>query len=121
MRVAGGRARLNVKSAQVGLTRAEYEYDIPLDDAKELLELCPLVVEKTRFKREFAGHTWEIDVFHGRNDGLVTAEVEVASESETFQLPPWIGTDVSRDHRFRVAYLVDHPYAEWKDDAYHDR
>jgi len=115
VRVAGGRARLNVKSAQVGLTRAEYEYDIPLDDAEELLGLCPLVIEKTRYKREFAGHTWEIDVFHGRNDGLVTAEVEVASESETFQRPPWAGTDVSRDHRFRVAYLVDHPYPEWKD------
>lgn len=115
VRVAGARARLNIKSAQVGLTRAEYEYDIPLKEGEELLGLCDPVIEKTRYRREFDGHIWEIDVFHGQNDGLVTAEVEVESESETFRRPPWAGTDVSRDHRFRVAYLSDHPYREWKD------
>jgi adenylate cyclase len=117
VRIAGGTAKLNVKSAQVGLTRAEYEYPIPLKDAEALLGLCGLVIEKTRYKREFDGHVWEVDVFHGANEGLVTAEVEVKSEQEAFRRPDWAGEDVSRDHRYRVAYLVDHPYREWKDRA----
>lgn len=114
VRVEGGSARLNVKGRQVGLTRAEYEYDIPLADGEELLGLCRLVIEKTRYDVEHGGHTWEVDVFHGDNDGLVTAEVELSDEAEDVALPPWVGRDVSTDHRFRVAYLVDHPYREWR-------
>ena len=115
VRVAGGRARLNIKGRQVGITRAEYEYDIPLEDGEELLGLCAVVVEKTRYKRHVGDHTWEIDVFHGVNDGLVTAEVELAAEDEEFERPPWVGEDVSEDHRFRVAALANRPFSEWKD------
>jgi CYTH domain-containing protein len=116
VRVAGGRARLNVKGAQKGLTRAEYEYEIPLADAEEMLDtLCGLVVEKTRYEREFGGRVWEVDVFHGENDGLVTAEVELASEEEEVLVPDWATEDVSRDERYRVACLARHPYRAWRD------
>ena len=116
VRVQNGRAVLNIKSAQRGLTRAEYEYEIPLDEANEILaELCDLVIEKTRYRREFAGRTWEVDVFHGANEGLVTAEVELASEEETVEPPPWVGADVSHDPRYRVARLSERPYREWKE------
>jgi CYTH domain-containing protein len=117
VRIEKGRARLNVKSAQTGLTRAEFDYDVPLGDAEQLMDLCDPVIEKTRYLREFAGRTWEVDVFHGRNDGMVVAEVEIDDEDAQVELPPWVGAEVSHDMRFRVAYLVAHPYDEWKDDA----
>ncbi|MHC4959712.1 MAG: CYTH domain-containing protein [Planctomycetota bacterium] len=117
IRIAKGRARLNVKSAQTGLTRAEFEYDVPVADAEQLMRLCDPVIEKTRYLREFAGRTWEVDVFHGRNDGMVVAEVEIDDEGDAVELPPWVGTEVSGDMRFRVAYLVAHPYDEWKGEA----
>lgn len=115
VRVEGTRATLTIKGAQVGLTRPEYEYEIPPADAEAMLaSLCGLVVEKTRYVREHAGRTWEIDVFHGANAGLVTAEVELASEADEVALPPWAGAEVSHDVRYRVAWLADHPYREWK-------
>ena len=114
VRIEGETSRLNVKSKQVGIARAEYEYDIPRGDAEELLGLAKLVIEKTRYRVEHAGRTWEVDVFHGDNDGLITAEVELEAESDEVDPPPWVGPEVSTDHRFRVAYLVDHPYREWR-------
>lgn len=114
MRIEKGRAILGIKSAQKGLTRLEYEYEVPMAEGEEMLaELCGLVVEKTRYKLEHAGHTWDVDVFHGVNDGLVTAEVELESEEEEVQLPPWVGDDVSHDVRYRVAYLSQHAWPEW--------
>ncbi|MEM8883524.1 MAG: CYTH domain-containing protein [Planctomycetota bacterium] len=113
VRVENGVAILNIKSKQVGLTRKEFEYEIPLADAEQLFELCGLVVEKTRYKRTYAGKVWEIDVFHGENDGLVAAEVEMESETETVELPPWVGEEVSHDVRYRVAYLSEHPWKSW--------
>lgn len=118
VRIEAGCATLTIKSAQDGLTRAEYEYAIPLADADEMLDtLCPFAVEKTRYLRTFAGHTWEVDVFHGRNDGLVVAEVELGSEDEAVELPPWVGEDVSHDVRYRVAYLSQHAYKTWGEDG----
>ena len=103
-----------MKSKQKGLHRAEYEYEIPLDEGEEILDtLCGFVVEKTRYKRDVGGHVWEIDVFHGENDGLVTAEVELESEDEAFELPDWAGEEVSLDKRYRVAYLSEHPWRKW--------
>ena len=114
MRIEKGRAILGIKSAQKGLTRLEYEYEVPMADGEEMLsELCGLVVEKTRYKLEHAKHTWDVDVFHGVNEGLVTAEVELESEEEEVQLPPWVGDDVSHDVRYRVAYLSQHAWPEW--------
>jgi CYTH domain-containing protein len=118
MRIEGGRAVLGIKSAQKGLTRREYEYEVPLADGEEMLaELCGLVVEKTRYRIEHAGHVWDVDVFHGANEGLVTAEVELESEEEEVQLPEWVGEDVSLDVRYRVAYLSRHAWPEWAEDS----
>jgi len=118
VRIEHGVATLTLKGLQRGLTRDEFEYRVPLEDGERILEtLCLWVAEKTRYKRRFGGHTWEIDVFHGENDGLVTAEVELGSEDEEVVLPPWVGEDVSHDRRYRVAWLSRHPWREWGDDA----
>ena len=114
MRVEGGRAILGIKSAQKGLTRREYEYEIPLEEGEEILDsICGLVVEKTRYKIEHAGHIWEVDVFHGANEGLMTAEVELEREDEQVELPGWVGDDVSHDTRYRVARLSESSWTTW--------
>lgn len=114
VRVEGGRAILGIKSAQKGLTRREYEYEIPLEEGEEILDsICGLVVEKTRYKIEHAGHTWEVDVFHGANEGLMTAEVELEREDEQVEIPAWVGDDVSHDTRYRVAHLSESPWSAW--------
>jgi adenylate cyclase len=114
VRIEAGRAVLNIKSRQQGLTRDEFEYEVPLADGEAILAtLCGFVVEKTRYLREHAGRTWEVDVFHGENDGLVTAEVELDREDEPVALPDWIGAEVSHDVRYRVAYLSEHPWRTW--------
>jgi adenylate cyclase len=114
VRIEGDRATLTVKGAQRGLTRAEFEYEIPLADAEEMFALCPFAVEKTRYLRDLDGRRWEVDVFHGANDGLVIAEIELEREDESFVLPPWIGAEVSRDPRYRVASLARHPFLKWR-------
>ena len=115
VRVSGDRAWLNIKSATVGVTRREYEYEIPAADAHAILEeLCvkPLI-EKTRFVVEHEGRDWEIDVFEGDNAGLVVAEVELESEDAEVTLPAWVGEDVSDDVRYYNQRLVEHPYSRW--------
>ena len=115
VRVSGDRAWLNIKSAASGVTRHEYEYEIPPADAHAILgDLCvkPLI-EKTRFVVEHDGRGWEIDVFEGDNAGLVVAEIELESEGEEFLLPPWAGEDVSSDARYYNQRLVEHPYSGW--------
>jgi len=114
MRIENGRAILGIKSAQKGLARREYEYEVPMSDGEEMLaELCGIVVEKTRYKIQHADHVWDVDVFHGANDGLITAEVELRSEDEAVELPDWVGEDVSLDVRYRVAHLSRHAWPEW--------
>lgn len=113
VRIEGERATLAVKGAQKGLTRPEFEYGIPLSDAEEMLRLCGFVVEKTRHVREFGGRRWEVDEFHGANEGLVIAEIELAREDESFALPLWLGAEVSRDPRYRVSSLARNPYRKW--------
>jgi len=113
VRIEGDRAMLTVKGAQTGLTRPEFEYEIPVADAEQLLSLCPFAVEKTRYVREFGGHDWVVDVFHGENEGLVVAEIELAREDESFALPLWIGAEVSRDPRYRVSSLARKPFRKW--------
>ena len=115
VRIEGDRANLNIKSATLGIHRQEYEYPIPLDEAKELLDtLCeqPQII-KTRYLVPYGDHTWEIDVFDGDNAGLVVAEVELTSEDELFEHPPWIGEEVSGDTRYYNVCLVNHPYKDW--------
>jgi adenylate cyclase len=115
VRVDGERALLNIKSATLDVTRQEYEYPIPLDDAREMLDtLCerPLI-EKTRHFVRHGGHLWEVDVFAGDNAGLVVAEVELDHPEEALDLPPWVGDEVSDDPRYYNVSLVRHPFSEW--------
>ena len=114
VRIERGRAILGLKSAQKGITRSEYEYEIPLAEGKQILDtLCGLVIEKTRYRIDHAGHVWEVDVFHGENEGLITAEVELASEDEQVELPDWVADDVSLDTRYRVSHLSHNPWPKW--------
>lgn len=115
VRLEGEAARLNIKSATLGVRRSEYEYAIPVDEAREMLEqLCekPLI-EKTRYHVRHAGREWEVDVFGGENRGLVVAEVELAREDEAVDLPPWAGEEVSHDPRYYNVSLVKYPYKAW--------
>ena len=117
VRLSGDGAWLTIKGASAGLTRPEFEYLIPLEDAKALLELClPGVISKTRYVLTHGEHRWEIDEFHGDNDGLLLAEIELAREDETFDKPDWLGEEVSNDPRYYNAALSAHPYCQWKND-----
>lgn len=117
IRISGNEARLNIKSATLGITRSEYDYPVPFKDAKEMLQsLCikPLI-EKTRYYVPVDNHLWEIDVFSGENEGLIVAEIELESVSEAINLPTWIGKEVSDDPRYYNVCLVKNPYRNWKD------
>ena len=115
VRIQGDQANINIKSARLGIRRHEYEYPIPLEDARHMLdELCIRpVIEKRRYHCEHAGHTWEIDVFEGDNAGLVVAEIELGDENEHFECPDWLGEDVSHDPRYYNVSLLKHPFKEW--------
>jgi CYTH domain-containing protein len=116
VRIRQNEAALCVKGAPDGLARSEYEYPIPVDDARELLETCarrPLI-EKTRYRVEYRGMYWEIDEFSGANQGLVVAEIELQSEDQPFKKPAWIGREVSGDPRYYNAALARLPYSEWR-------
>ena len=116
IRITADKPYLNIKSGALGVSRSEYEYEIPLPDAREILEqLCskPLL-EKTRHFVRYGDHVWEIDVFEGDNAGLVVAEVELAALGESFARPPWLGEEVSHDPRYYNSELAKHPYKEWR-------
>ena len=117
VRVADGKANLNIKSMTLGVSRHEYEYSIPIEDGEHMLdELCVgPKIEKTRYFVEHEGHTWEVDVFIGDNEGLVVAEIELNSEDEAFAKPAWAGEEVSHEERYYNVCLVKHPYKDWKD------
>ncbi|NOX27403.1 MAG: CYTH domain-containing protein, partial [Gammaproteobacteria bacterium] len=102
VRLAGERAWLNIKSATLGISRSEYEYTIPLEDAKEMLaNLCDQsIISKTRYHVNVAQHIWEVDVFDGDNEGLIVAEIELSAEDETFEIAEWAGDEVSLDTRY---------------------
>lgn len=115
VRISGEDAKLNIKSATLGVTRSEYEYDLPMEDAREMLDtLCakPLV-EKVRYYVPIGDHTWEVDVFEGDNAGLVVAEVELDSVDQAFVAPEWMGEEVSDDPRYYNSNLGTHPFKDW--------
>ena len=114
IRLAEDRAWITVKGRTRGITRAEFEYELPVEDAWHLLDLClPSVIEKTRHRVDCGDFLWEIDVFHGANEGLVLAEVELAEESDSPELPPWVGAEVSDDPRYFNANLAVCPFCEF--------
>ena len=106
---------LTIKGITIGATRREYEYEIPMADANEMLdELCEKpIIEKTRFKISHTGLTWEIDEFAGVNQGLIVAEVELESEDQNIDFPPWVGEEVSGDPRYFNSNLIANPFANW--------
>lgn len=115
VRVSGERAFLTIKGSTTGITRLEFEYEIPVNDANEMLDkLCqkPLI-EKIRYEVFEGGFKWEIDEFLGENAGLVVAEIELGHESQEFSKPVWLGMEVSDDARYLNANLVKNPYANW--------
>ncbi len=107
---------LTIKGISVGATRVEYEYEIPFDDAENLLnELCEKpIIEKNRYKITHAGFVWEVDEFFGENDGLVVAEIELESEDQTFDKPEWVGEEVTGDPRYFNSNLIKNPFLKWK-------
>jgi adenylate cyclase len=116
VRIAGNEAWLNIKAGGLVMSRQEYEYPVPVDEARELIALAdgPLI-EKTRHFVEHGGKTFEIDEFHGENEGLVVAELELEREDEPFARPPWLGIEVTQLRRYYNVCLVTHPYRAWND------
>lgn len=115
VRIEGEFAKLTIKGKATGISRGEWEYNIPVDEAQQLLDsICqqPLI-EKTRYRILRDGLTWEVDEFAGDNQGLVVAEVELESEHQKFAKPEWLGEEVSHDHRYANSSLLKHPFKNW--------
>ncbi len=119
VRISDSEAWLNIKSATIGTQRSEYEYEIPLADAHEILNnLClKPVIEKTRYHVTHENHEWEIDEFDGENEGLIVAEIELEAVGEMFAKPDWIGAEVTQDVRYYNNNLAREPYCQWRDDV----
>ena len=113
VRLMDTRGFLTVKGRTEGISREEFEYEIPAADAEKMLTLCSELVEKTRYVENVAGKTWEIDVFAGDNAPLILAEIELATAEESFDKPSWAGEEVSFDKRYFNAYLARCPYGAW--------
>lgn len=115
VRVSGSSAELTVKGRTHGISRSEFEYAIPVEDGRAMLELCSgEIIHKTRYTLEALGQRWEIDVFQGSNRGLVVAEIELESEAQVFERPDWLGEEVSSDPRYRNSSLSIDPYRRWR-------
>ena len=121
VRLEGDKANMNIKSLEIGLSRDEYEYEIPFEDGKKMLNTLSVgpVIEKHRYLVNIGSHTWEIDEFHGENSGLVIAEVEMQSEDEIVEIPTWAGREVTEDVRFYNISLSNKPYNSWSEDEKH--
>lgn len=116
--IDGTSAVFTIKSAKSGLSRAEFEYPLPLADAVALSELRQgSVLEKTRFRIPHAARTWEVDVYSGDNAGLVIAEVELDREDAAVELPPWVGREVTGEARYYASRLSARPFRAWPDAA----
>ncbi len=114
VRVSGKKGFLTIKGPTTKGIRAEFEYEIPLKDAYELLVLCdgPLI-EKTRYEVKYDGQLWEIDIFEGENKGLVLAEVELQSENQKVNIPEWIAEEVTGNMSYSNSNLVNNPFSKW--------
>ena len=107
LRMSSEKAWLTIKGKTTGITRPEFEYEIPLLEARDMWSMCgDQTLEKIRYKVTLGNHTWEIDEFLGRHKGLWLAEIELSSESENFQSPSWLGKEVSQDYRYSNSHLA---------------
>ena len=117
VRIKGHKGFITIKgiSNTAGMSRFEWENEIPLEEAQELLKLCEKgKIEKTRYEIKSGKHVFEVDEFYGENDGLIMAEIELNSEGETFEKPEWLGEEVTNDERYYNAYLSKNPYKDWQ-------
>lgn len=116
-RIRGNNAYLTIKgpSSADGLSRSEFEYEIPPGDAEQIIQtLCgDRVIDKTRYEIEYAGKIWEVDVFHGNNSGLIIAEIELKTVDEEVKIPDWISREVTGDSRYYNSRLTESPWSTW--------
>ncbi len=115
VRIVGDRGYLTIKGKTTRITRLEFEYEIPLNNAEQLLDnLCqPPLIEKMRYTLAIGNLVWEIDEFMGENSGLILAEVELENEDQSIAKPDWVGEDVSQDIRYYNANLSKFPFSQW--------
>ena len=116
IRIKGNKGYLTIKGKgnESGTSRLEWETEIPLIDAEQLLSLCEKgVIDKIRYEIPVENHIYEVDVFSGENNGLIIAEIELQDETETFSKPNWLGEEVTGDKMYYNAYLSNHPYQSW--------
>lgn len=108
------RAKLTIKSGYRGITRDEFEYEVPIKDARDLIHLRQsMIIDKVRYKVRFDNIVWEIDEFFGANAGLVIAEVELTGADQKIRIPTWVGREVTGDKRYNNSQLAVHPFNEW--------
>ena len=114
VRIEEHHASLAIKSKISDRVNREYEYNIPLDEAHSLMNLSQhSAITKTRHLVDYKNHTWEVDEFHGDNVGLIVAEIELDDENEEFEIPPWLGEEVTADYRYLNSNLAKHPFSRW--------
>ena len=114
VRLSGDHANINIKSRELAISRQEYEYPIPVEDAEKMLsELCVGRLDKIRHHVEYHGSTWEVDEFMGENAGLIVAEIELETDDSHFERPDWLAEEVSHDARYYNVNLISYPYSEW--------
>lgn len=114
VRIAGSTGFITIKGRVEGISRSEFEYEIPQEDAREMLDLfCKATIIKKRYLIPHGVHTFEVDIFEGENSGLIVAEVELSSESEVVELPEWISEEVTGDVRYYNSQLLKNPISSW--------
>lgn len=116
VRIKGDKGFLTIKGAsnETGLSRFEWEKEIPLAEATALLKLCEKgIIDKTRFEVKIGNHIFEVDEFYGENEGLIIAEIELQSETESFEKPIWLGKEVTDDNRYYNSFLSKNPFVSW--------
>ena len=114
IRKEGDVGKLTIKTKNVGISRSEFEYNIPIDDYKEITTLSiSETVKKTRYKVTYENKIWEVDEFHEKNKGLWIAEIELQNENESFKKPDWLLEEITYDYRYMNANLSKHPYSQW--------
>jgi len=116
VRLKGEKGYLTIKGKgnATGMSRLEWEKEIPFDEAKLLLNLCENgVISKIRYEVKFGNHVFEVDEFFGKNEGLIIAEIELESEDETFEKPDWLGEEVTNNEKYYNSYLSNYPYKNW--------
>ena len=114
VRLEGIQASINIKSKKSERVNYEFEYVIPLDEARSLIKMSPYtIIKKTRYVVEYEGKAWEVDKFHADNKGLTVAEIELDEENELFQKPLWLGEEITADYRYLNSNLAKNPFCSW--------